>query len=403
VGVVKGRSDRRTIAFAWAALAAGTFAWFGSQQFGSNLAFAACPAGTPLAHLLIGFLALALAAGGGLLSLGVWRSGSVEGVAPVRRRRRHAGGGAARHRHHPPDRRGADHPALLRMKRALGLLALAAPTPALAHGGEGEGWHPELSIWIPLMLFAAVYAAGFLRLRSRSDHGRAGLRRGATLFAAGWLTLAAATGSPLHQAGEHSFLMHMIEHELIMLPAALLLVLAKPGPVLLWAFPVSLRGAFAGAARGGRPLWAWLAAPVTATLIQAGAMWLWHMPPLFDRALDSEGWHVAQHLSFLVAALLFWWAIAHGRTTSYGLAAFCLFLTSLIGGALGALMAFSTSPWYAPYAALGMTPAGLSPAEDQQLAGLVMWVPGGAFHAAAALYFLYRWLKASEVAHVAAE
>jgi cytochrome c oxidase assembly factor CtaG len=285
------------------------------------------------------------------------------------------------------------------MRRALALLAVAAPAPALAHGAEGEGWHPEASIWIPLLLFALVYAIGFVRLRKRSDQGRPALERGGLLFGAGWLILAGATGSPLHQAGEHSFLMHMIEHELIMLPAALLLVLARPGPVLLWAFPARMRGAFASVARGGRSLWEWIAAPMTATLIQGAVMWLWHMPPLFDRALDNEGWHVAQHLSFLLSALLFWWAVAHGRRTSYGLSAFCLFLTSVIGGALGALMAFSASPWYAPYAALGMTPAGLSPAEDQQLAGLVMWVPGGAFHAAAALYFLYQWLKASEVSH----
>ncbi|MBV9929792.1 MAG: cytochrome c oxidase assembly protein [Alphaproteobacteria bacterium] len=290
------------------------------------------------------------------------------------------------------------------MRKALALLALAAPAPAFAHGAEGDGWHPEMGIWGPLLLFAGLYFAGFVRLFRRSDQGRPALRRGAMLFAAGWLTLAAATGSPLHQAGAHSFLMHMFEHELIMLPAALLLVLARPGPVLLWAFPTSARGTFATIARGGRTLWDWLAAPVAATLIQGAVMWLWHMPALFDRALDSEGWHIAQHLSFLLSALLFWWAVAHGRRTGHGLAALCLFLTSLIGGALGALMAFSTSPWYAPYAALGLTPAGLSPAEDQQLAGLVMWVPGGAFHAAAALYFLYQWLKASEVSHaVAAE
>jgi cytochrome c oxidase assembly factor CtaG len=79
-----------------------------------------------------------------------------------------------------------------------------------------------------------------------------------------------------------------------------------------------------------------------------------------------------------------------------GLAALCLFVTSLIGGLLGALMSLSSSPWYAGYAAMGMTPAGLSPVEDQQLAGLIMWIPGGLFHAGAALYFVYQWLRSSE-------
>jgi cytochrome c oxidase assembly factor CtaG len=286
------------------------------------------------------------------------------------------------------------------MKRAAFLLLLA-PAPALAHGGGHEAWRPDVSVALPLLLFALLYAIGFARLWRRSALGRAALKRGALVFAAGWAILAGATASPLHAAGERSFTFHMIEHELIMLPAALLLVLARPGPVLLWAFPAPARGALAGVARGGRGLWTMVSAPLAATGLQALALWAWHMPPLFDRALAGEGWHIAQHLSFLLTALLFWWAMAHGRAgrSGYGLAALCLFVTSLVGGALGVLMAVSTSPWYAGYAAMGMNPWGLSPAEDQQLAGLVMWVPGGAFHAAAALFFLHAWLKASEVGH----
>ena len=287
------------------------------------------------------------------------------------------------------------------MKRAALLLLLAMPAPAFAHGGAHEAWRPEPWIALPLLVFAALYAIGFGRLWRRSDLGRAALRRGAMIFAAGWLTLATATASPLHEAGERSFTFHMIEHELIMLPAALLLVLSRPGPVLLWAFPVPARGVFASIARGGRGAWALASAPVAATGLQALALCAWHMPALFDRALASQSWHIAQHVSFLLTALLFWWAMAHGRAgrSGYGLSALCLFLTSLVGGALGALMAVSASPWYAPYAAMGMNPWGLSPAEDQQLAGLVMWIPGGAFHAAAALVFLLAWLRASEVGH----
>jgi putative membrane protein len=287
------------------------------------------------------------------------------------------------------------------MKRLAALL-LFIPTAAAAHGGEAHGgWQPELWATLPLLLLGALYAVGFARLRRRSDQGRPGLDRAGLTFVSGWAVLAGAVASPLHQAGEHSFALHMAEHELIMLPAALLLVLAKPGPVLLWAFPAAARGGLAGLTRSARPLWNGLALPVTATFLQSAALWIWHMPPLFDRALDSEGWHIAQHMSFLVTALLFWWAMAHGRDgrAGYGLVALCLFVTTLVGGALGALMAFSTSPWYSGYAALGMTPAGLTAAEDQQLAGLIMWIPGGLFHAAAALYFLYQWLKASEVPH----
>jgi putative membrane protein len=104
------------------------------------------------------------------------------------------------------------------------------------------------------------------------------------------------------------------------------------------------------------------------------------------------------HLSFLASALLFWWSLTHH---SHSLqqriaAAFYLFITSLAGGALGALMAFASSPWYAGYARLGagsMLPGGLTPAEDQQLAGLIMWIPGGLVHFGAALVFAYAALK----------
>jgi cytochrome c oxidase assembly factor CtaG len=150
-------------------------------------------------------------------------------------------------------------------------------------------------------------------------------------------------------------------------------------------------------------MWRRLTEPVTATVVQGFVMWAWHAPVLFDRALDSFGWHIFQHACFLASALLFWWAMLHprGGRSGYGVSAACLFATSLVGGALGALMSLSSSPWYADYAAMGMTGIGLDPVDDQRLAGLIMWIPGGAFHGIAALVLFYRWLKSSEGGHAA--
>jgi cytochrome c oxidase assembly factor CtaG len=221
------------------------------------------------------------------------------------------------------------------------------------------------------------------------------------LFAAGWIVLVAALVSPLHELGEHGFAAHMFEHELLMLVAAPLLVLAQPSAILLWAFPATARrgiGRFF-AQRPVASLWRRASAPVTATTLQAAALWLWHAPPLFDRALADDGWHAAQHLSFVVTALLFWTAMLARRgdpaadAASRGVAALCLFATSVVSGALGALMAVSSSPWYAGYARLGMTPYGLTPAEDQQLAGLLMWIPGGLLHAIVALVLVRAALR----------
>ena len=291
---------------------------------------------------------------------------------------------------------------------ALVAATLMLPAPALAHGDHASAipdWTWDPWITVPLALAAGIFALGFSRLSARSTRGA--LRPRAILFGLGWLTLFLALVSPLHEAGERSFAAHMFEHELIMLLAAPLLVAGEPLVVMLWAFPPSGRRAIGGIvnARPVATTWRALSGPVSATIIQAAALWLWHAPALFDLALASEGWHAAQHLSFLISALLFWTAML-GRPRARpagerGLAALCLFVTSLISGALGALMAFSQSPWYQGYARLGMAPFGLSPAEDQQLAGLIMWIPGGLVHAGAALVIIAALVRRPSTAGVA--
>jgi cytochrome c oxidase assembly factor CtaG len=271
---------------------------------------------------------------------------------------------------------------------------------AHAHGlgaapGPAPGWSWDPSVTLPLGLSALVFGAGWLRLRRRSRHGGERLEHRAALFAAGWLTLVAALVSPLHQAGERAFSAHMVEHELLMLLAAPLLVLSRPLSAMIWAFPAAARQGLGAAGRWAplSALWRRLTEPVTTTLAQAAALWLWHAPFLFSLALASTAWHIAQHLCFLVTALLFWSAMLRPTRAHPGLAVLCLFATSVVSGALGALMAFSESPWYPAYAAMGMAPFGLTPAEDQQVAGLLMWIPGGLVHAGAALALVGRALK----------
>ena len=295
----------------------------------------------------------------------------------------------------------------LAARLGLPIAACLFASPASAHGDHVAeavpGWTWDLWIVLPLIIAALLFATGLLRLWTRTRH--AGLGRRAEWFALGWVVLTLALVSPLHAAGEQSFSAHMLEHEMLMLAAAPFLVLAHPMPILLWGFPAPARRAL-GTIVVAPPiagLWRILIAPVTATLVQAAALLLWHAPALFDLALAHEGWHAAQHLSFLLSALFFWTAMLGRRSRGdRPLAALCLFATSLISGALGALMAFSESPWYVGYARLGMAPFGLTPAEDQQLAGLIMWVPGGLVHAVAALALVAtmfgRQLQSSEAA-----
>ena len=281
------------------------------------------------------------------------------------------------------------------MIRTFTALALAASSSAaLAHDGEvhagGPGWTFDPWVTVPLALLLILFLVGQARLSSRSNVARPR----AWLFLGGWAVLALSLVSPLHEGGEVSFTLHMIEHELIMLVATLLLAASHAGGVLAWGLPVAVRQSLGGQWKAPLvAIWRRLTEPVTATAIQAAVMWLWHAPSLFDRTLQSQGWHVAQHMSFILASLLFWTAMLNPRRGGYLLSAACLFATSLIGGALGALMALSDSPWYSSYAAMDLSGIGLDPTTDQQLAGLLMWVPGGLVHGAVAVALLYRWLS----------
>jgi len=122
---------------------------------------------------------------------------------------------------------------------------------------------------------------------------------------------------------------------------------------------------------------------------------------LFQAALHNDAMHGLQHLSFFGSALLFWWAILHPRRhAALGLSVFYLFTTAVHTAVLGALITFARSPWYPAYVAPA---AGWGPLEDQQLAGLVMWIPAGLAYLVAALVIVRRWLSESEGSVVRAE
>jgi putative membrane protein len=191
----------------------------------------------------------------------------------------------------------------------------------------------------------------------------------------------------------------MTQHELLMLVAAPLMVLGRPMAVFLRALPATTAaglGRFSNS-RGWRMTWGTLSAPFVAWLVHAAVLWIWHAPPLFQATLHNEWVHAAQHVSFLGTALLFWWALIHGRRTaaSYGVGVLYLFTTAVHSGLLGALLTFAGSVWYPDYA--HTTQAwGLSPLEDQQIGGLIMWVPACLVYIAVGLALFAAWLRQSE-------
>jgi cytochrome c oxidase assembly factor CtaG len=149
--------------------------------------------------------------------------------------------------------------------------------------------------------------------------------------------------------------------------------------------------------RGWFPaLWRDLTRPFVATLLHGLAIWLWHAPPLFDAALAHEPVHWLQHFSFLFSALLFWWALFFSPASrqSYGPSIAHLFATAGHTGLLGLLLLLSRQIWF-PMQGIGALAWNLTPVEDQQLAGLVMWVPAGLIYTGAALALAGLWISGS--------
>jgi putative membrane protein len=279
---------------------------------------------------------------------------------------------------------------------------------ALAHDGTLYGppdlwtmWSWEPGVIICLTLSAWLYGQGVRSVWRAAAVGH-GLRRWeVTAFGVGWLALWVALTSPLHTLGGILFSAHMIQHEILMLVAAPLLVLGKPFIAGVWGLPLVWRHrlGWLGNQKLVRRSWHMLRSPLLTWLFQAGALWIWHAPGLFQAALESASIHALQHLSFLVSALLFfWWALIHGRqgVREHGAAVLSVFTTSLHSSALGALLTFAVAPWYPTYQ--GNTALwGVTPVEDQQLAGLIMWVPTSALYLCAGLGLCARWLYASDV------
>jgi putative membrane protein len=281
----------------------------------------------------------------------------------------------------------------------LHLLILLWPGVASAHqpGEHAAAFAWNFEPWVVASLLAslALYAIGVRRLWAKAGTGRGVSRLEAALFGAGWMVLAIALCSPVDTLGGELFSMHMLQHELLMVAAAPLFVLARPLEAWAWGLPRAWAAGVAGFAR--RPVveatWRALTEPVGAWILHAAAIWIWHIPPLFEIALRHEGVHALQHSTFLGSALFFWWSVLQPRGKPGGLAIASLFTTMLHTGALGALLTFGPRPWYTAYESTGHF--GLTLLEDQQLGGLLMWVPGGTAYLLGGLLVAYGLLGPS--------
>jgi putative membrane protein len=191
----------------------------------------------------------------------------------------------------------------------------------------------------------------------------------------------------------------MAQHEILMVIAAPLIVFGRPLTAYVWALPQEWRGVVGHWVQRPAVQWTWqfLTAPLFVLVLHAGVRWLWHVPSLFEGAMRHEAVHALQHFSFFLSAALFWWALVHGRygKTGYGLAVLFVFATAVHTSILGALISVAPRLLYSIYSARAAS-VGFAPLEDQELAGLIMWVPSGAFFLLTALALFAAWLGEAE-------
>jgi len=288
------------------------------------------------------------------------------------------------------------------------LFTLSA-TPVHAHDVSGvlsssSIWNCDPWLLTQLYLIGIGFYVGTQRIWNVAGFGRGVQQAQVTAFWVGWLVLGLAITSPLHWLGERLFSAHMIEHELMTVVAAPLIAYARINGALLWSLPRAWRPLAGRLVTKGvvAACWRAISLPVSATILHGLALWLWHAPPLYRMALENGAAHRLQHISFFVTGLLFWSVLFYGRGLGRstrvrdGISIACLFVTVLHSGLLGALLTLSPRVWF-PQQGLLAADFGLTPLEDQQLAGLIMWIPTGTLYTCAGLFFAYRWLSRSEL------
>lgn len=271
----------------------------------------------------------------------------------------------------------------------------------IAPGHVWEAWELQPLVLLSLAAAAVAYGLGLQRLW-RSGRGTAVVSgRRAVAFYASLAALAVALVTPLHGMGETLFSAHMAQHLLLVLVAAPLFVLGRPLVPITLALPRRVRRAVHAMSkwRPSAAAWAVFTSALVVWTVHTAAMWTWHLPSFYDAAVASDTVHALEHASFLGTAMLFWWVVvdAHEATRARPGVLLLVFTTALQGAGLGAVLTFATQPLYAvsPAAARAWS---LSPLTDQQLAGLIMWVPTGAVYLVVLGALLLGWLREPESA-----
>lgn len=243
--------------------------------------------------------------------------------------------------------------------------------------------------WLVPIPLAWVYARGSARLPGAGNRGRR-----AVAFAGGVIVLMAVFSPPAERAAEALFSAHMVQHLALLVVVPPLLLYGHAGRCLMMGLPRSWRRvSFPPRRLGSRAMSLLNRLPVV-TVAFALVLWAWHVPALYDGAVRHDFVHLTEHATFLSVALLFWGNVLD-RRRGFLRRSMLVFATAFHTGLLAAILVFAPAPLYSVH--LHQTLVSITPLTDQELAGLIMWIPLGAVFMATLAGLILRGLGRPEV------
>ena len=270
-----------------------------------------------------------------------------------------------------------------------------------------SAWNVDPELLVPVALAASFYLRGLARWPEPS---RPHPPWRTASYLGGLALVVVAIESPLDVLGQHHFTFHMLQHELLLMVAAPLILLGAPTTPTLRGMPRWLRlGVVRRLARRTSVRWLYRAIthPLLALALLTTMLWAWHLVPgWYDAALRDELLHDVQHLSYAVAGVLFWWGVIDPAPLRSRMSYPLRMVYLLVGGTpkhfLAALITFAGDPLYDIYSEVAPIVA-LTLKDDQSIGGLIMWAPSQMMHLAVIAAVFFVWFARSEREQLARE
>jgi putative membrane protein len=262
----------------------------------------------------------------------------------------------------------------------------AGPPPLGPDGFDWTAWHPDPTVVVGVAALGGLYVAALRRGRAQ---GRRVKGVQVVSFFAGLVVLLGSLTGPLHDLSDYYlFSAHMVQHLLLVFAMPPLLLYGTPG----WMLSPLLRHPFV--LRVGRRLTRPAGAFASFNLVLVA----WHLPPLYNLAMDHHGVHIVQHLMIMVVSVILWWPVVSPSPelprAPYPVQMLYLFAVGLPMVAVSIFITMAESVLYPYYAAAPRVWAALTPQTDQLLGGLIMWIPGGLAFLSAISVVFFRWQAA---------